>query len=82
MSQQRKPEYLGDPTLARVMRRPQWILALALALLVAAVFAWLGQWQMSNAIRTDAAQGVDTGSARPLGAAPPTGGGRAGLGAD
>lgn len=33
------------------MRRPQWILALLFALVVAAVFAWLGQWQMGNAIR-------------------------------
>ena len=73
MSQQRKPEYLGDPTLARVMRRPQWILALALALLVAAVFAWLGQWQMSNAIRTDAEQVVDTEIVRPLAEASTTG---------
>lgn len=47
----RKPEYLGEPTLGQVMRRPQWILALLFALVVAAVFAWLGQWQMGNAIR-------------------------------
>lgn len=47
----RTPEYLGEPTLAQVMRRPQWILALLLALVVASVFAWLGQWQMGHAIR-------------------------------
>ncbi|WP_244304530.1 SURF1 family cytochrome oxidase biogenesis protein [Leucobacter viscericola] len=62
----RKAEYLGDPTLARVMRRPQWILALLLALLVAAVFAWLGQWQMSNAIRSDEEQNYNTETLRPL----------------
>lgn len=66
MAQEQKPEYLGDPTLARVMRRPQWLLALLLALLVAAGFAWLGQWQMSNAIRTDADQIVDTEEVRLL----------------
>lgn len=62
----RRPEYLGEPALAQVMRRPRWILALLLALLVAAVFAWLGQWQMSNAIRSDAQQSVDTETPRPL----------------
>ncbi|QBE50176.1 hypothetical protein EVS81_03725 [Leucobacter triazinivorans] len=48
------------------MRRPRWILALLFALLVAAVFAWLGQWQMDNAIRTDAQQVIDTETPRPL----------------
>lgn len=33
------------------MVRPRWILALLLALLVAAVFAWLGRWQMEAAIQ-------------------------------
>lgn len=62
----RAPEYLGDPTLGRVMRRPQWILALLLALLVAAVFAWLGRWQLDTAISDRAGQTVDTETARPL----------------
>lgn len=35
------------------MRSPKWIAALALALLVAGVFAWLGRWQMSHAITVD-----------------------------
>ncbi|WP_449282390.1 SURF1 family cytochrome oxidase biogenesis protein [Leucobacter sp.] len=63
----RRPEYLGEPTLGQVMRRPRWILALLLALLVAAVFAWLGQWQMDNAIRSDAQQTIDTETPRALG---------------
>lgn len=63
----RRPEYLGEPTLGQVMRRPRWILALLLALLVAAVFAWLGQWQMEHAIRSDAQQTADTETPRPLG---------------
>lgn len=62
----RRPEYLGEPTLGQVMRRPRWILALLFALLVAAVFAWLGQWQMDNAIRSDAQQTIDTETPRPL----------------
>lgn len=48
------------------MRRPQWILALLLALLVAAAFAWLGQWQMGNAIRSDEEQNYNTETVRPL----------------
>lgn len=48
------------------MRRPRWILALLLALVVAAGFAWLGQWQLSNAIRSDAEQNYNTETMRPL----------------
>ncbi|MGO3146217.1 MAG: SURF1 family cytochrome oxidase biogenesis protein [Leucobacter sp.] len=62
----RKPEYLGEPTLAQVMRRPLWILALLLAMVVAAVFAWLGQWQMDNAIRLNIDDLTDTETVRPL----------------
>ncbi|WP_374107649.1 SURF1 family protein [Microbacterium sp. F2E] len=35
------------------MLRPWWIGMLGFALLVAAVFAWLGQWQLGRAIDTD-----------------------------
>ena len=39
------PEELDfPPTLREVMLRPRWLLMLAFALLVAGVFAWLGQW--------------------------------------
>ena len=41
------------PTLREVMLRPRWIGVLLLALVVAGVFAWLGQWQLSRAIDTD-----------------------------
>lgn len=41
------------PTLREVMLRPWWIGMLGFALLVAAVFAWLGQWQLGRAIDTD-----------------------------
>lgn len=62
----KRPEYLGEPTLGQVMRRPRWILALLLAMLVAAVFAWLGQWQMSSAVQGAAVEQADTESPRPL----------------
>ncbi|GAA2987038.1 cytochrome oxidase assembly protein ShyY1 [Microbacterium terrae] len=41
------------PTLREVMLRPQWIGLLLLCLVVAGVFAWLGQWQLGRAIDTD-----------------------------
>lgn len=41
------------PTLREVMVRPQWLAMLALCLVVAAVLAWLGRWQLESAIDTD-----------------------------
>ena len=41
------------PTLREVMLRPRWIGVLALCLVVAGVFAFLGQWQLGRAIETD-----------------------------
>lgn len=41
------------PTLREVMIRPWWIGMLLFALAVAAIFAWLGQWQFARAIDTD-----------------------------
>lgn len=41
------------PTLREVMLRPHWIGLLLLCLVVAGVFAWLGQWQLSRAIDTN-----------------------------
>lgn len=55
------------PTLREVMTRPFWIGMLALALLVAAIFAWLGQWQLGNAIDTDPPPAGMTEQVRPLG---------------
>lgn len=35
-----------------VARRPKWLAALAFALVVAGVFAWLGQWQWERSVAT------------------------------
>ncbi len=66
MSTASKPEYLGEPTLGQVMRRPVWILALLLALAIAGGFAWLGQWQMGIAVRTAEEVTIDTETPRQL----------------
>jgi cytochrome oxidase assembly protein ShyY1 len=54
------------PTLREVMLRPWWIGMLVLALVVAGVFAWLGQWQLSSAIDTDPTPAGATEATRPL----------------
>lgn len=54
------------PTLREVMLRPQWLAMLALCLVVAAVFAWLGQWQLGRAIDTDPPAAGATEQVRPL----------------
>ena len=41
------------PTLREVMLRPRWLALLGLCLVVAAVFAWLGQWQLGRAVDVD-----------------------------
>lgn len=41
------------PTLREVMLRGRWIGLLALCLIVAGVFAWLGQWQLGRAVESD-----------------------------
>lgn len=54
------------PTLREVMLRPQWIGVLLLCLVVAGVFAWLGQWQLGRAIDTDPPPPGATEVVRPL----------------
>jgi cytochrome oxidase assembly protein ShyY1 len=54
------------PTLREVMLRPRWIALLALCLLVAGVFAWLGQWQLGRAIDTDPTPPGATEEVQPL----------------
>ncbi|MHA3684320.1 SURF1 family cytochrome oxidase biogenesis protein [Leucobacter sp. HY1908] len=66
MSGSKRPEYLGEPTLARVMRRPRWILALLLALAVAAGFAALAQWQAGFAVQSKVQEEIDTETPRAL----------------
>jgi hypothetical protein len=54
------------PTLREVMLRPRWIGVLLFALVVAGVFAWLGQWQLARAIDTDPLPPGATEQVRPL----------------
>lgn len=54
------------PTLREVMLRPQWLLMLGLCLVVAGVFAWLGQWQLDRAIDSDPPPPGQTEQVRPL----------------
>ena len=62
----RKLEYLGEPTLAQVMRRPRWILALLLALGIAVLFSALAQWQAGVAVQSQQQAEIDTEAVRPL----------------
>lgn len=54
------------PTLREVMLRPRWLAMLGLCLVVAGVFAWLGQWQLERAIDTDPPPPGMTEQVRPL----------------
>ena len=54
------------PTLREVMLRPRWLALLGLCLVVAGVFAWLGQWQLARAIDTDPTPPGATEEVRPL----------------
>jgi surfeit locus 1 family protein len=60
------PPEAFPPTLREVMLRPAWIGMLLLCLLVAGVFAWLGQWQLGRAIDTDPLPPGATEDVRPL----------------
>ncbi|MGW9627881.1 SURF1 family protein [Microbacterium sp. NPDC055521] len=54
------------PTLREVMLRGRWIGVLLLCLVIAGVFAWLGQWQLARAIDTDPPPPGATEQVRPL----------------
>ncbi|MGN6126386.1 MAG: SURF1 family protein, partial [Humibacter sp.] len=53
-------------SLARTMVRPKWIAALLLALVVAGVFAGLGQWQLERAVQSGHVVERATETAKPL----------------
>jgi surfeit locus 1 family protein len=57
---------LFPPTLREVMLRGRWIGMLVLCLVVAGVFAWLGQWQLGRAIDTAPPPPGATEQVRPL----------------
>ncbi|WP_206448337.1 SURF1 family cytochrome oxidase biogenesis protein [Agrococcus sp. KRD186] len=54
------------PTFKQVAKRPRWIGVLALCLLVAGVFALLGQWQIERAVEQGQTDERDTETAVPL----------------
>ena len=54
------------PTLREVMLRPRWIGMLLLCLVVAGVFAWLGQWQLGRAVTTNPVPPGATEEVQPL----------------
>ncbi|GAA4486155.1 SURF1 family protein [Microbacterium panaciterrae] len=54
------------PTLREVMLRGRWIGMLVLCLVVAGVFAWLGQWQLGRAIDSNPPPPDLTESVKPL----------------
>jgi cytochrome oxidase assembly protein ShyY1 len=55
------------PTIGQVARRPRSIALLALALVIAAAFAALGQWQLARAVESGVVIERDTETALPLG---------------
>ena len=50
----------------KTARKPKWIAALVFALIVAAAFALLGQWQFSRSLEKDVAPPSVTEEIRPL----------------
>ena len=54
------------PTFREVATRPRWIGVLALCILVAGIFALLGQWQIERAVEQGQADDRDTETAVPL----------------
>lgn len=66
MSVDQAPPTEFAPTLREVMLRPRWLGMLGLALVVAGVFAWLGQWQLGRAIDVNPAPPGATEQVRPL----------------
>lgn len=61
-----EPADVFPPTLREVMLRGRWIAMLLLCLVVAGVFAWLGQWQLGRAIDTDPTPPGATEQVQPL----------------
>lgn len=64
-----------SPTFKDVAKRPRWIGVLALCVLVAAVFALLGQWQIERAVEQGQRDTRDTETVVPLASVAEPGGG-------
>lgn len=54
------------PTLREVMLRGRWLAMLGLCLVVAGVFAWLGQWQLGRALAVNPTAPGATEQVRPI----------------
>lgn len=61
-----EPAQIFPPTLREVLLRPRWLALLGLCLVVAGVFAWLGQWQLSRAIDVDPLEPGATEQVQPI----------------
>lgn len=61
------PPEVFPPTLREVMLRPWWLGMLGFALIVAGVFAYLGQWQLARSIDLDPVPVGVTEQVRPIG---------------
>ncbi|WP_420845912.1 SURF1 family protein [Microbacterium halotolerans] len=67
MSTPDEPELVFPPTLREVMLRPRWLAMLCFCLIVAGIFAWLGQWQLARAVDLDPPAAGATEEIVPLG---------------
>ncbi len=61
-----EPAQVFPPTLREVLLRPWWLGMLAFALVVAAVFAWLGQWQLGRAVESGPVEPGQTEIVQPI----------------
>lgn len=50
----------------RIARQPKWIALLFFALVLAALFAWLGKWQVERAVLDSQAASAPTEVSKPL----------------
>jgi hypothetical protein len=59
-------DWFGYALVIRIARQPKWIALLLFALVLAAVFAWLGKWQVERAVLDSQAASASTEIPKPL----------------